>query len=324
MSENSTNDITNNIANADFESAIRKSFWHKILNWFSKNDNSLLNFDEIRREIPWQGQYDLGMHEIMLDDIVGSVGRYQDFDRTFLPRHIRSRDRWINIDKLHIKDISLPPIEVYKIDQVYFVKDGNHRVSVARERGQVYIEANVIEIETSIPIDANTNIDGLIAHKERLAFITKTGINDLRPEASIELTLPGGYDKLVEHIRVHAWFQGERHKREIPWKEAVTHWYDRVYSPLIEIIRTNQILKDFPQRSEADLYLWIIEHLWYLRQGGEENVSIEDAATHFVQNYSENPSTRFRSFIEGLFKHQASSEDKPKDPPQPPESPAAS
>jgi hypothetical protein len=302
MNENSPNDLTNNIANADFESALRKSFWHTILHWFKKNNNSLLNFDEFRKEIPWEGQHDRGMQEIMLDDIVGSVGRYQDFDRSFLPRHFRSRDRWINIDKLHLKDISIPPIEVYKIGTVYFVKDGNHRVSVARERGQAYIEANVIEIESAIPIDASTNIDDLISKKEQLDFNKRTGIMALRPDASIKLTLPGGYDTLIEHIRVHGWFQGERHKRPIPWTEAVTHWYDKVYLPLIAIIRANQMLNEFPQRSEADLYLWIMDHLWYLRQDGVENITMEDAATHFVRKYSKKPLKRFRSFITGLFK----------------------
>jgi hypothetical protein len=302
MTENNNSDITTNIANADFESALRKSFWHSIFNWFSKNNNSLLNFDEIRREIPWQGQYDRGMHEILLNDIIGSVGRYQDFDRSFLPRHIRSRDRWVNIDKLHLQDITIPPIEVYKLGSVYFVKDGNHRVSVARERGQVYIEANIIEIETSIPVDANTNIDDLISKKEQLDFLNRTRIKDLRPDASIELTLPGGYSRLIEHIRVHRWFLGERRNRDIPWKEAVGHWYDKVYLPLIKVIRANQILKSFPHRSEADLYLWIIEHLWYLRQDGIDEVSLEVAAAHFAENYSEKRFNRLIGFFKRLFK----------------------
>jgi len=301
MSDNTQHNDANNLANADFESALRKSFWHSLLSWFSKNNNNLLNFDEIRRQIPWQGQYDRGMQEIRLDDIVGSVGRYQDFDRTFLPRYFRSRDRWTNIDKLHIKDINIPPIEVYKIGSVYFVKDGNHRVSVARERGQVYIEANVIEIESSIPIDANTNIDDLISRKEQLGFLDQTRIYDLRPEATIILTLPGGYDKLIEHMHVHSWFLGEQLKHEISWMEAVADWYDKVYLPLVEIIRVNEILKDFPERSEADMYLWIIEHLWYLREKGLEDITLEAAATHFVNKYSEKPLNRISHFFGSLF-----------------------
>ena len=258
MHYNSNNDYTNNTANSDFEAALRKSFYRSILKWFSKSNNNLLDFDEIRMQIPWQGQFDRGMQEILLDDVVGSVGRYHDFDRSFLPRQSRIRDRWTNIDKAHLKDIVLPPIEVYKIGTVFFVKDGNHRVSVARERGQVYIEANVIEIQTPIPVDANTNIDEIIIKKEQFDFLEKTSIKNIRPDSTIEITLPGGYEKLIEHIQVHRWFQGERHRHEITWKEAVGHWYDKVYLPLIKVIQANQIMKDFPQRSETDLYLWII------------------------------------------------------------------
>jgi hypothetical protein len=303
MDDNNQYSVTTNIANAEFEAALGKSFWHSIVTWFSKDNNNLLDFDQIRQEIPWQGQYDRGMQDIMLDEIVGSVGRYQDFDRSFLPRHFRSRDRWVNIDRLHLRDITIPPIEVYKLGKVYFVRDGNHRVSVARERGQVYIEANVTEIQTAIEIDANTNIDDLISKKEQFDFIAKTGIDEIRPDASIELTLPGGYDKLDEHIRVHRWFLGERRKREISWNEAVAHWYDRVYLPLIKVIRENHILKDFPNRSEADLYLWIIEHLWYLREKGADDISIETAAAHFAQKYSGNPLKRIFYFFRDIFKH---------------------
>ena len=301
MNENNPLNFNDNIANSDFESALRKSFWHSIFNWFLKNNNHLLNFDEIRKKIPWQGQYDRGMQVIQLDDIVGSVGRYQDFDRSFLPRYFRSRDRWVNIDKLHLNDIIIPPIEVYKIGSVYFVKDGNHRVSVARERGQVFIEANITEIQTSIPIDANTNIDDLISKHELLDFINQTGIKEVRPDASIELTLPGGYGKLLEHINMHRWFLGERRKHEISWKEAVAHWYDKVYFPLIRVIRDNQILKNFPHRSEADLYLWIIEHLWYLNQEGVEDVSMEVAAADFAKKYSEKPINRITGIFRRLF-----------------------
>ena len=294
-------DFTFSIANADFESALRKSFWHSILNWFFKNNNHLIDFDEIRKTIPWQGQFDLGIKEILLDDIIGSVGRYQDFDRSFLPRQSFLRGRWVNIDKARLEDIILPPIEVYKIGSAYFVKDGNHRVSVAREKGQVYIEGNVIEITTPIQIDANTDIDDLISKKEQIDFLVKTDIENLRPGANINLTLPGGYDKLIEHIQGHRWFLGEKRKREIPWKEAVTHWYDKVYMPLIKVIRSNKILNDFPKRSEADLYLWIIDHLWYLRQNLNEDISMEDAATNFVEHYSQKPIVRIKKLLAKLF-----------------------
>ena len=89
-----------------------------------------------------------------MKQIVGSVGRYNDFDRVFLPRRRALRERWASIDSAHIKEINLPAIEVYKVGSVYFVLDGNHRVSVARERGQEYIDAMVIELE--VPFEVTT------------------------------------------------------------------------------------------------------------------------------------------------------------------------
>jgi hypothetical protein len=277
------------IAGEDFEQAFRKGFWRSVMGWFRQSNNQLLPFDEVRKVLPIHGQYDVGVQQIPLDKIIGSVGRYNDFDKAFLPKQRHTRGRWINIDMANLQDIILPPIEVYKVGEVYFVKDGNHRVSVAREKGQAFIDANVIEIVTDVPIDADTNIDELIRRQEKAYFYKVTGIRDVRPDAEIELSLPGAYDKLLEHISVHRWFLGERMQREVSYAEAVAGWYDEVYLPLVKIIRETGILKEFPGRTSSDLYLWIIEHLWYLREEIKSEVSLEDAASHFKEEFSQKP-----------------------------------
>ena len=91
----------------------------------------------------------------------------------------------------------------------------------------------------------------------------------MRPAAQVLLTLPGQYERLLEHISVHRWFLGIERQREIAYPEAVGSWYDRVYMPIVEGIREAEMLREFPKRTEADLYLWLIEHLWYVRQAGE-------------------------------------------------------
>ncbi len=276
-------------ARQDFQDALRKGFWRSIWSWLTQADNRLLPFDEIRKQLPMRGQHDLGMQEIPLDKIVGSVGRYQDFDRAFLPRHSFLRSRWVSIDSAQLQDITLPPIEFYKIGDVYFVKDGNHRVSVARERGQAFIDAYVTEIVSPVPITPATDINDLIRQVEKIEFYERTEIDQLRPGVNIELTLPGGYGKLLEHIEVHRWFMGEQRKAPVSYPDAVTGWFDDVYLPMVEVIQTNEILKDFPGRSEADLYLWIIEHLWYLREEFKQEVSMQDAATHYARTYAQQP-----------------------------------
>jgi hypothetical protein len=280
------------LAKADFESALRKGFWRSVVSWLTQNTNELLPFDEVRKNLPFKGQHYIGLRQIPINDVVGSVGRYNDFDRAFLPRYESSSGRWISIDEAHLRDIDLPAIEVYKIGSAYFVKDGNHRVSVARERGQFYIDAEVTEIETPALIDASLSIDDLIRKKEQAEFFVQTHLNELHPEEHLELTVPGGYDKLLEHIHTHQWFEGEQLKHPVPLEEAARSWYADVYLPLVNVIRQNEILKQFPNRTEADLYLWIIEHLYYLREEVRQEVSLEEAASHFAKEYSEQPLQR--------------------------------
>ena len=276
-------------AKAEFEKALRKGFWRSFWSWFSQADNNLLPFDEIRKALPVGGQHDLGMQQILLDHIVGSVGRYHDFDRAFLPRYSFLQSRWVSIAHAQLQDIILPPIEVYKIGDAYFVKDGNHRVSVARERGQAYIDAYVIEIATPVPVTPETDINDLIRLTEKIEFYEKTQLGLLRPDAKIEFTLPGGYGKVLEHIDVHRWFMGEQRNGPVSFEEAAASWFDEVYLPMVQVIQDNQILKNFPNRTEADLYIWIIEHMWYLREEYQQDISMAEAATHYARAYSEHP-----------------------------------
>ncbi|HWQ04480.1 MAG TPA: DUF4032 domain-containing protein [Longilinea sp.] len=288
---NSLRSMVSQIAKSDFDLALRKGFWRSVFTWFNGKDNSLLPFDEVRRLLPFQGQHYLGMRQVPVHKIVGSVGRYQDFDRAFLPRRSELGSRWVSIDMAHLQDVILPPIEVYKIGEAYFVKDGNHRVSVAKERGQEDIDAYVIEIESPVSLDEKSNIDDFIREIEKQDFEERTNLTKLRPESKVELSLPGVYNKLIEHIETHRWFLGEQKNHPATFEDATVSWYDEVYLPLINVIREQGILKEFPGRTEADLYLWIIEHLWFLREEMNHEVSLQDAAHHFKEVYA---SPRFR------------------------------
>ena len=288
------------IADSEFDTALRRGFWRSVLNWFNKRNNNLLPFDEVRKVLPIHGQYYAGLHEIQLDKVVGSVARYNDFDRAFLPRQRHIRQRWINIDIAKMTDVVLPPIEVYKIGEIYFVKDGNHRVSVARDKGQVFIDAQVTEIATQVKVTKDTDINTLIREQERLEFFEKTQLLTIRPAARVELSIPGQYGKLLEHISVHRWFMGERWQRPVPYPDAVAGWYDEVYLPLAKVIEEQKILKGFPGRTVSDLYLWVIEHLWYLRTQYQKDVSLIEAASHFAREFSRSPRSRLNRMFSKL------------------------
>lgn len=301
------------LAREDFDVALRKGFVRSVVAWFTQTDNDLLPFDEVRKHLPLRGQHYVGLQQIEVDKIIGSVGRYNDFDRAFLPRQNFTRGRWVSIDRAHMQDVILPPIDVYRIGSVYFVRDGNHRVSVARGKGQVFIDAFVVQMDVPFEVDTNTNIDELLLKAQKVEFYETSHILDVRPAADISFTIPGGYERLLEHISVHRWFKGEKNQAEVLYPEAVAGWYDDVYLPLAKIICKDNILEHFPRRTVADLYLWINEHYWYLRQEYSD-ISIEHAAIHFTKRYSGGLGNRLKLFwheVEKFFSRN-------KRPPQPP------
>jgi hypothetical protein len=280
--------MRSDIASGDYRRARRRAFMRGVVSWFKRSDNALLAFDEVRRGIHAQAQREGGLREVPIDQIVGSVGRYRDFDRAFLPRRVQTRDRWESVDRAHLDGTELPAIDLYKIGETYFVKDGNHRVSVARERGQAFIDAHVIEVTAPAPVHSVEDLLDFIRDQDALSFYETTHISELRPDARIELTLPGQYEKLLEHISTHRWYLGIEGKREIPYREAVASWYDRIYLPTIEAVRATDALRDFPHRSEADLYLWVTEHHWYLHQEAlPKGRDLKELVSEYAEEHSE-------------------------------------
>lgn len=289
-----------NLSHQDFSRAYHKSFWHSIFNWLRNKNNELLPFEEVVRYLPTRGQNYIGVKEIETDKIIGSVSRYLDFDRAFLPRQTHTRARWESIDRAYFRDVILPPIDVYKLGDYYFVKDGNHRVSVARERGQAYMDAYVTEIRFSGKIDQDTDINSLVLEEEYNQFIHKTRLDILLPDEDFHFSIPGQYENIMQHISVHRWFMGEKLKRPIGDDEAVLGWYNDLYKPLITIINKHQILNKFPDRTGMDLYLWIIEHRWFLIEELNQKVSLESAATHFTERFASPRFPQLGRFLEHI------------------------
>jgi hypothetical protein len=277
------------MAHEDFDRARWKAFWRKVTTILTGKSNELLPFDEVRGRIPMKGQHYIGLKQVPIDKIIGSLGRYRDFDRAFLPVQARTRDRWINIDKAHHHQVNLPAVDLFKMGEIYFVKDGNHRVSVARERGQEFIDAYVIEIETPVTLTAETVVDDLALKQEYGLFVEQTGMLSLRPQAVLDTNLPGLYNRLLEHIDTHRWYLGEQRGAEVPYSDAVASWYDRVYVPVISTLRENNVLKAFSGVPETELYLWVMDYQWYLREVYQEEpadkLAKEEVSRQLVKNY---------------------------------------
>lgn len=261
----------------NFDRAHRWAFLQDLLSVVRYQPTDLLPFDVVRETLRLETRSHLGVQLIPLDNIVGSVGRYEDFTRTFLPRRTATRPRWENVDSLADRG-GWPAIEVYKVSDTYFVRDGNHRVSVARQFGMETIEAEVWEYPTRVPLESDDDLDDLLIRAEYLEFLNDTQLDRLRPSQRILLTLPGGYWELEEAIAVHRHWQSLEQGQEIAWLEAVTDWYDNIYLRLVKQIQQSDILPLFPGRTEADLVVWVLRHWEKLeRECGGEDI-LPDAA----------------------------------------------
>ncbi len=247
----------------------------------------LLRFDEITTKMHSLGQSSKGLKNIPVNAIVGSVNRYQDFDRNFLPLRDNDEARWARVKAAMTSPGSsgLPPIRVYKIGDVYFVLDGNHRVSIARQMEMKFIEAYVTEIKTRVTLSPEDSPDEIILKAEYSDFLEATTIDKIIPEAEFKLTFPGQYPVLEEHIRVHRYYMGLEQQREIPWDEAVLHWYHHVYQPIIEIIREQNFLIEFPDKTETDLYIWILENQSYMEEQLGWSIRPEKAASDLLSTH---------------------------------------
>lgn len=287
-------------AEESYRRARRKAFWNAVLATLTGRPNQLLAWDEVKDKLQIGGQVYRGVQSVPLKQIVGSVNRYQDFDRVFLPTQEVTGERWRSISRAFYREEYLPPVQLYQLGDVYFVLDGNHRVSVAREQGKEFIDAEVVAVESRVPLGPDLDARDLEIKGEYAEFLRRTRLDELRPDQFIELTSAGGYRRLLEHIAVHRYFLGLEQQRFIAEDEAVQSWYDTVYLPLIKVIREQEILKEFPHRTEADLYLWIMDHLHFLRERQQE-ITAEEAAEHFAEAYSERPLKRAWHAVQELL-----------------------
>ncbi len=268
----------------DFERARRQAALQQTLARLRGKSSELLTYEEIRKQLRVTGMAERGIQEIPLDSIVGSVGRSTDYTRNFMPIHDSDEARWASVKMAILSQTGVPPIEVYQIGDAYFVKDGNHRVSVARQLGNATIEAYVTEVRTRVPLAADDNPEEIILKARYAHFLEQTNIDQIRPEADLRMTWTGYYFLLLEEIEVHRYYMGINQEREIPYAEAVAHWYDEVYLPVMGLLYERGLFHQFPGRTEADLYALLAD---YRRELGEQlgwEMDAETAVTKLTEN----------------------------------------
>lgn len=266
----------------DFQSARQKAAVQEVLARITGKSNQLLSYDEVADKLKLRARIERGVQHIPLDAIVGSVGRDTDFTRAFLPRRAVNQQRWARVKAAMEEGGGLPPIEVYKVGDVYFVIDGNHRVSIARQEGATTIEARVIEVRTNVPLTPDIQPDDLIIKAEYADFLDTTKITDLRPNVDLSVTIPGQYEKLMSQIYVQKFIMVEDQKLNASLQDAVAAWYDDTYTPLAETIRDRGLLRWFPNRTITDLYIWISENRKALEKELGWEIQSDIAATDLI------------------------------------------
>lgn len=206
--------------------------------------------DEQQREGAYEYR-DRGRQTVKLSQIVGSVNRYLDFDSKFRLKKNRPRERLLAIRSMMDRGRPLPPVDLFQIKDSYFVLDGNHRISAAKERGFEEINARVIEFLPSRGSAEN------ILYRERCDFRDRSGLRQ-----PVELTEPGQYRHLLRQIESHREFLQEQSGDEVPLKKAAEDWYKTIYRPLTGMVEKSGLLEHFPERTAADLYAYISFHQW--------------------------------------------------------------
>lgn len=256
----------------DFDAGRFRAFVRSVSSILTRRARSLQSIEPVLEAAGLEGRSYGGVQEIPLDRVVGSAAppsKTGDFDPGFLPINRRLRDRWTRIYQAMVEGDELPPIDVYKVGDEYYVIDGHHRVSVALSLGRATINARVVEVKTRAPLGRKRDAAALLRAAEYAAFLETTQLYRTRPEARLECSRLGRYDEILKHILGHGYFLGLELSRPVPLPEAGASWYDRVYKPVAEAIRKHRVLEQLPGWTEADLYVEITRRWLKMSQVGQ-------------------------------------------------------
>lgn len=276
------NPLARQQAERHFQQARQQARWKQLSAWVSGREETLLPFETIRSEIRSANPYCLGLRQIPLHRIVGSVGRYQEFTRHYLPLSDTMKERWIQVEALAFQK-GWPPIDVYEIGDVYFVSDGNHRVAIARQMGNETIEAYVWSFPQAIHIEPDEPLDHVLIRLGEQQFMTLTQLDQYYPDHTITFTTPGRYQELLAQIKQLRQTLTLIDGQEPTDQEAIMAWYEMLYLPALQIIQESNIMAQFPGRTQADLFAWLSKN----RQALIQQYGHYDNIAHLVEQIAQ-------------------------------------
>lgn len=295
----------------DFAKARHHALFNQLQHFLNPEEATLISFQDIKNLIRPKNEVYKGLQVVPVNLIVGSEGRYRDFDNKFFPKSMHLKTRWEHIDMALIKDIPLPSISLYELGGVYFVRDGNHRVSVAKARGVEFIDAEVVSLQSEIklhPGDSLKKMTQQVIEYEKRVFYSETGFGDVTDYWLLDFSVPGQYDVIYNHILTHKYYINMNQTEEIPMDRAIMSWFNTVYMPVMNFLDTNKVMKNFKDRTRSDMYVWIIKYWDELKNKFGNDYSLEEAALSITNNYKQSFFRRLLNKITGFrFKRNTKS-----------------
>jgi hypothetical protein len=253
---------------------------------------TILPFDEVVRALGRRGERYLGLKTIELDSIVGTVDRGREFDRRFNPTSGRVRPRWERINTAQRKGQAMPPIDVYRIGELHFVKDGHHRVSVARALGHKDIDAYVTEIITELGAGREIRLRDLPLKSHQRLFYERVPLPaDARAE--IKLSDEWRYAALAEAIEAWGFRVSQERGVLLSRSEVAEEWYDDEFRPVVEMLREADLIRHGMTETEA--YMRVAHLRYLLLRTHEWDDAVIDAVRHDLEDPSLDEDTMVRT-----------------------------
>lgn len=272
----------------DFSKAFNKALIHEIQHFLNPEEASLISFSDIKKLLKPENESYEGIKTVPVASIVGSEDRYKDFDSEFFPKSLHLKSRWESIDAAHHGNIILPPVTLYELGGLYFVRDGNHRVSVAKSNGIEFIDAEVVTLKSEIHLKPGRSLKYMIRqviNYEKRLFYSETAFGDITDYWCLDFSTTGQYDVIYNHILTHKYYINMKQTAEISMSVAIMSWFTTVYIPVINIIEKKHIMRKFPRRTKSDLYVWIIKYWDQLKAKFGSDYSLDKVATDFLKEF---------------------------------------
>jgi hypothetical protein len=234
--------------------------------------NLILPFDEVVAALGMRGQHSIGLRVIPLEAVVGTVDSRRDFDRRFRPTSSRVRERWERLALAQRRGASIPPIDVYQVGELYFVKDGHHRVSIAMSEGQKTIEAYVTDVVTAVPAEGIRGPSDLVMKSYERIFRARVPL-PAAAYAQIACTDPWAYAELGEAIEAWGMRYMQAERRFLDREEVARRWLAEEFIPVVRMLRNADLIGS---GTDAEAYMRVARERYRLMRTHEWNDEIID------------------------------------------------